>query len=528
MLPRSDLYFADLHFHSLYSDNRDRASIEEMLLEGQKRGISIFGAGDHNHNLDIEKWQKLKRDTVRLQSNYPDLLVMANCEITFLLGHLLVLVPGKITGTIREGYDLLYHDRKRIKILAHPNPTTDEWHERFAPDAAGIEVINGAVLRQAREKQLTAATILDIPMVRLYARYLSLDYAVAAIGNSDAHSLAEMGTGLTGMHLPAPLKVKDVLTAIRRRETFATTDPGIRLSWSVDDNTLSWHVEWNPGNPIIPKQHTIEIYRGESRVRTARKSGNMQIRTDGLYWLCAFNDAAYAVSSPIRRRTAGRVSLPERERVPSELLRKPLRDLAFQHLRHSPRLDAASTERRGSVTIDLLSRGNEPLIVDAKDKPVPYTVEEPARERVVIDKSCTSPCFDEFFLWLRRNEIHEYGFLELDYHLEKELFRLQARIVPAIMVLIAEFGSWHRGAVEHIRKLITPTTRFQLDVRTLFRSTLSLHLAEHCFPLRVQESEDAVKSMLVWFEDYPAGRIQDLKLPDLSMGEKIYQIFVSP
>ena len=527
MLPQSDLYFADLHFHSLYSDNRDRASIEEMLLEGQRKGISIFGAGDHNHNLDMEKWQQLKRDTVRLQRTYPDLLVMANCEITFLLGHLLVLVPGRITGTIREGYDFLYHDRKRIKILAHPNPTTDEWHERFVPDAAGIEVVNGAVLRQAREKGLTAATILDIPMVRLYARYLSLGYAVAAIGNSDAHSLAEMGLGLTGMHLPAPLKAKDLLTAIRRRETFATTDPGIRLSWSVDDDTLSWHVEWNPLNPLIPKKHTIEIYCGESKVRTARQSGSMELRTDGLYWLSAFSGSAYAVSSPISRRTAGRAPFPERERVPSELLRKPLRDLAFQHLRHSPRLDTASTERRGSVTIDLLSRGSDPLIVDAKGRPVPYTVEKPARERVVIDKSCTSPCFDEFFLWLRRNEIHEYGFLELEYHLEEDLFRLQARIVPAIMVLIEDFGSWHRGAVEHIRKLITPTTRFQLDVRTLYQSSLSLRLEDHCFPLRVQEPEDAVKSLLVWCDRYPAGRIQDMKLPDLAMGDKIYQVFVS-
>jgi len=526
-LPQSDLYFADLHFHSLYSDNRDRASIEEMLLEGQRKGISIFGAGDHNHNLDMEKWQQLKRDTVRLQRTYPDLLVMANCEITFLLGHLLVLVPGRITGTIREGYDFLYHDRKRIKILAHPNPTTDEWHERFVPDAAGIEVVNGAVLRQAREKGLTAATILDIPMVRLYARYLSLGYAVAAIGNSDAHSLAEMGLGLTGMHLPAPLKAKDLLTAIRRRETFATTDPGIRLSWSVDDDTLSWHVEWNPLNPLIPKKHTIEIYCGESKVRTARQSGSMELRTDGLYWLSAFSGSAYAVSSPISRRTAGRAPFPERERVPSELLRKPLRDLAFQHLRHSPRLDTASTERRGSVTIDLLSRGSDPLIVDAKGRPVPYTVEKPARERVVIDKSCTSPCFDEFFLWLRRNEIHEYGFLELEYHLEEDLFRLQARIVPAIMVLIEDFGSWHRGAVEHIRKLITPTTRFQLDVRTLYQSSLSLRLEDHCFPLRVQEPEDAVKSLLVWCDRYPAGRIQDMKLPDLAMGDKIYQVFVS-
>lgn len=163
-----------------------------MLLEGRKHGVSILGVGDHNHNLDIVKWRKIKAESTRLRRRYPRVVVMENCEITFLLGHLLVLRPHRITGTIREGYEFLYRNRDCLKILAHPNPDTDEWHERFVPDAAGIEVINGSVLQKARDKGLSLNTILDIPMVQLYARYLSLGYPVAAIGNSDAHQLSEM------------------------------------------------------------------------------------------------------------------------------------------------------------------------------------------------------------------------------------------------------------------------------------------------------------------------------------------------
>jgi hypothetical protein len=505
-----------------------------MMLEGQKRGISIFGIGDHNHNLDIEKWKNIKRDTFRLAKRYPHLIVIANCEITFLLGHLLVLVPRKITGTIREGYDFLYSNNTSIKLLAHPNPTTDEWHERFVPGAAGIEVINGAVLRQAREKGATVADILDIPMVRLYARYLSLGYPLAAIGNSDAHELAEMGTGLTGMQLPAPLKLTDVLTAIRRRETFAATDPGIRLDWSIRENTFSWQVDWNPCNPLIPKEHSIEIYCGERKVQTARSAGSLEIRTDELYWLCAFNNTAYAVSSPVRRKRTGGSQNTGHRTVPAELLRKPLKDLSYQGLRYSPRPDVTPTKLRGSFTIEVLSKNREPLVIDARGRLVRFEVIEPARERVVIDKSCGSPCFDEFFLWLKRNEIHEYGFLELEYHWEEDLFRLKARIVPAIMVMIRDFGSWHRADADHIRKRVTQSTRFELDVRTLFKSTLSLQLEDHSFPLRLTVPEESVQNLLLWRDDYPTDRAlarykdgRNILLPDLTRGDRILQIFVS-
>jgi hypothetical protein len=506
-----------------------------MLLEGNSRGLSIFGIGDHNHNIDIAKWQNIKRDTLRLHRKYPDLLVMANCEITFLLGHLLVLVPRRITGTIREGYAFLYRDAICLKILAHPDPATDEWHERFVPDAAGIEVVNGAVFRKAREKGLTVDNILDIPMVYLYARYLSLGFAVAAIGNSDAHALAEMGTGLTGMQLRAPLKLKDVLNVIRQRETFATTDPGIRLSWSMDENTFSWHVEWNPLNPLIPKQHAIEIYCGERKLRTAQTRGSMEIRTDGLYWLGAFNSSAYAVSSPIRRKGTSVSRRSTSMMVPTALLRKPLRDLMSQHLRYSSKPFVSPIKRRSSATIELLSGGNSPLIIDATGRPVRYEVLAPPRERIVIDKSCESPCFDEFFLWLKRNEIHEYGFIELDYHWEDDLFRLKARIVPAIMVMIGDFGSWHRAEADNIRKRITPSTRFELYVRTLFKSTLSLQLEDHSFPLRLSEAEESAQSFLLWHDDHPPGGIlaryttgATVPLPKLTAGDRIFQIFVSP
>jgi len=144
-LQQYKLFFADLHFHTHYSDNRDRASIEQMLQEGKKHGISILGIADHNHAFDYRKWMLQREEAAVLQGRYPDLLILHSCEITFLLGHFLVLEPESIHGTIAEGYQFLYRNSELIKVIAHPDPSKDEWHERIIPSVSAIEVINGSI-----------------------------------------------------------------------------------------------------------------------------------------------------------------------------------------------------------------------------------------------------------------------------------------------------------------------------------------------------------------------------------------------
>ena len=139
------LYFGDLHFHTHYSDNRDFASIEEMMLAGANYGLSIFGTADHNHDLDLTRWRQTQEETRILREKYPDFLLMNNCEITFLLGHLNVLIPENIEGTIAEGYRYLYLEPNALKIINHPYAFNDEWYKRILPDAIGVEVINGSV-----------------------------------------------------------------------------------------------------------------------------------------------------------------------------------------------------------------------------------------------------------------------------------------------------------------------------------------------------------------------------------------------
>ena len=442
MLAGYKICFADLHFHTNYSDNRDRATIEDMLLKGSKYSISIFGTADHNHNLDIKKWEAQVEETKKLQSKYPNYLLMNNCEITFLLGHFVVVNPPIITGTIKEGYEFLYTNSNIIKILAHPNPGTDEWHTRIIPYISGIEVVNGSVFKKAVKSGYKFKRALDIPMLRSYSEYIAMGYPVAAIGNSDAHELSKMGSGMTGLYLPVKFSETDVFKAIKNQKTFATTDPGIRLESSMDDsrNEFSWKISWSPERSDTAAKYTVELYNRSSRVVVSKNSGKVKVEKGGIYWAAVFNRENIAVSSPLgckkkeeKNHSFGQTDFwkgglndinlwkagfekasPIKGQGKYTLetrLKNTLKDIYWLELHKNPLFNFSPIKKTGKAEIEIYSHSKEPLINDALGKKVKYNLLEPVEYRTIIDKQCNNPCFDEFYIWLERNEIHEYIFI---------------------------------------------------------------------------------------------------------------------
>jgi hypothetical protein len=117
-------------------------------------------------------------------------------------------------------------------------------------------------------------------------------------------------------------------------------------------------------------------------------------------------------------------------------------------------------------------------------------------ERVVMDKSCGAPCFDEFLLWLRRNEIHEYSFVELAYAKRDDVLELRALIAPALMIL-APRSRRTRGDLDRIGALIDGRTSFRLSVRTLFRCRIGIPAGHLRFPLEVDQPRAGLRSLLV-------------------------------
>ena len=536
------LFFADLHFHTHYSDNRDRASIEQMLQEGKKHGISILGIADHNHAFDYRKWMLQREEAAVLQGRYPDLLILHSCEITFLLGHFLVLEPESIHGTIAEGYQFLYRNSELIKVIAHPDPSKDEWHERIIPSVSAIEVINGSIFCKSKKAGLLFTSALDVPFIQMYSKYLSLGYPVAAIGNSDSHNLAEMGSALTGIWLKDPLRKADVLQAIRERRTFATTDPGIRILTRLDRerNEYSWDIEWNPLDSAVSKDYAVEVFnRGRKMAHT---SGNGRVATEeqGLYWTAALNREAIVVSSPLYgsglKEMPTRIQTIVKDRELFEdrkLFKRSYRDMWWLRLHQDSAPPLHFFKKKGSVEIEVLSRTHDPRITDADGLRVESQVMGPVNERIVIAKSCDPPCFDEFYLWLERNEIHEYMFLNIDYKKKGGLFIFDALIVPAKMVFRKNFRQRYRKELSRIKSLIDRSTRFQLHVRTVPKFIVRIKLDQHPFPLQVEAGTTSLKSLLLWIEneldEESLSRFWDGKVVPIDDNEpeqRIFQIFV--
>lgn len=534
-MPESKLYFADLHFHTRYSDNRDFASIERMILHGQKKCITIFGVGDHNHNLDLKKWKQSTEESANLREKYPFLGILTNCEITFLFGHFLVLEPNSISGTLEEGYDLLYKNPDVIKIIAHPSPDTDEWHRRIIPSAAGIEVINGAVFLRAKKAGYRIQSALDIPFVQTFARYLSLGYPVAAIGNSDAHELSEMGSGLTGLWLSNPQDNAQVLAAIRERRSFATTDPGIRLYCALDRKRelFSWTVEWSPVNEYTAANYTVEIFDRDKRLKSLSAGAQIKAEKHGMYWIAAFNREAIAISSPVCLPKAQHGSYSPGKIFPAaELYNESIKDMTWLRLRRQESFDLSPVRKHGQTQIELLSMNPHPEITDAEGNKVEYFIVNPGKERVVINKRCLATCFDEFFLWLERNEVHEYLFLEVDYRKAGDLFIFKGLIVPAKMVTGENTRDWYQEEIPRIRSNIDYKTRFLLDVRTPFKSSIRVNLNDHPFPWKIDKGNTEVRNLLLWSDLAADERdlclflgVRSIDMGAWDPGQKIFQFF---
>jgi hypothetical protein len=535
-LPEYKLYFADLHFHTHYSDNRDFASIERMILHGQKKCITIFGVGDHNHSLDLKKWKQSTEESAILREKYPFLNILINCEITFLFGHFLVLAPNSISGTIEEGYDLLYKSPDVIKIINHPNPDTDEWYRRIIPSVAGVEVINGALFLQAKKVGYPIQSALDIPFVQTFARYLSLGYPVAAIGNSDAHEVSETGSGLTGLWLSNPQDKAQVLDAVRERRCFATTDPGIRLYCALDrkQELFSWTVEWNPINESTAVNYTVEIFNRDKRLEFLSAEGQVKAEKHGMYWVAAFNHEAIAISSPVcLLKTRHGSYSPGRIFPVAALYNESIKDLTWLRLRKQESFNLAPVRKHGQTQIELLSMNPNPEITDAECSKVEYSILKPGKEQVVIKKRCLSPCFDEFFLWLERNEVHECVFLEVDYKKARDIFIFKGLIVPAKMVVGENVRNWYQDEIPRIRSQIDSRTKFLLDVRTPFRSSIQVSLHDHSFPWEIDKGKTEVRNLLLWSDLDPDERdlclflnVRSVNVGAWDPGQRIFQFFI--
>lgn len=503
------MFYGDLHFHTHYSDNRDRASVEQMIRRGLEQGITIFGTGDHNHNLTAESFNAEIAETEAVRRSFPRLVVINNCEMTFLIGHYLVFDPGRVSGTIDEAYGYLYGEGGDGLLMAnHPGLPSDEWNTRINPAISAVEVVNGAVLREGRRKGYGISSLLDVPAVGTFVKYLRLGVEVAAIGSSDAHSLDELGGGYTGFHFDGPPDKQAVLAAIRERRTFASTRRGIDVRWSLAEGQLDWQVvlpdsrsEAWPTGARGTESFSLELYNRDVLVERRRnlssgEEGSLHLPAPGLYWLAVVSEADFAISSPVAFRKAElRVEEDDREaaaraaRIASEerrTLSMETTDVSVQLLR-----------RMGPpAEVRLFSEVPDPILADERSQPLLCRPIARGEARRIVDKECEPRQFEEFYLWLERNEIHEYRFASIAYDLDDGLFSFSGVLIPFRCDKRAGAASLFAERVSDIEALVRRAKLVRAVVALPPTSLLRIEPSDLLFPLRVLPSLEGTASIV--------------------------------
>jgi len=481
------LHYGDLHWHTHYSDNRDRATVEAMVQSAKRFGYTILGTGDHNHNVTAADWVAECDESGQVQLKNPDIVLLNNCEMTFLIGHFLVIQPELIDGTIDEAHDFLFGDRAGVIMINHPGLPSDQWKDYLLPHANAVEVVNGGVQREAAAEGFTLDGVgfpLGIPAIDVYMRYIEAGIPVAAIGSSDAHALSELGHGATGFWIAgdaakgAPA-VAEVIDAIVGRRTFAASDSGMMLTWELtgDSTGHTLHVSARAsGTDVMPR---VDVYRGRSHIARLeggreRSAAAVHLDNEGIYWIVARADDRFAVSSAIEVPA-------DRKRTPPGMDPGPL-EIYRSRVRFAPHRDT-ELQTVGDA-FEIFCESEAPTIVDALGVEVNATVLETVPPRIVIDKSAGPEALEEFFTWFERNEIHEYRFDNVEIDARDGLVTLSATMIPAWADRRRGLQLRYASESSRLRTLSATCSRSRIIVSVPARCRIRVERGEYQLPFR--------------------------------------------
>ena len=184
---------ADLHIHTTYSDDSTitpKALVEKLAAHNSIKAAAIT---DHDTTSGL-------KETRKLASAYPDILIIPGVEISTPEGDILLLgaeeTPPK-PWTTQNVIDFA-RTNNYVSVVAHP------YREYGMGDAArdykfdAIEVINGESTPQANKLAHELAKSMKLP----------------GVAGSDAHSPSEPLTVYT--EIQAGLNVDEILKAIKK------------------------------------------------------------------------------------------------------------------------------------------------------------------------------------------------------------------------------------------------------------------------------------------------------------------------
>lgn len=275
---------ADLHLHTLFSDNIDKLDLDDYKHLSDKYGYDVLALTDHHYCLKDGNWDKLYSNI-----DEPNRF-LKGYEITFLSGHMLVI--GKDVFDIENKEDAIkeMYNNQNVRIIAHPDYNIWSWKRNMIPKINGIEVINDMVYWKQPGKYSG---------IKSYKKYLLMKQKVSPFANTDCHRKADFGRVWTGIYVEDGEKPLD---GIKKNRSFATTGKlsiefncsnGNIMGDTISDtnNTLNW---------IINNDADVTVYCGDIVVvKSKDRVGQIKPTMNGPYWITARNGYEMAMSSPI-------------------------------------------------------------------------------------------------------------------------------------------------------------------------------------------------------------------------------------
>jgi predicted metal-dependent phosphoesterase TrpH len=179
---------ADLHMHTIYSDGC--ATIEELLEYVQNHtDLDVIAVTDHDQ---IEG--ALRARDLQTRGSYHFEVIVGE-EITTKEGHLLGLFiekriqPGQ---SMERSIDLI-HEQGGLAVIAHPL-------HRFFRHSCQKEVMDR--IHASNEVSFDGIETWNASFCGIYANAIAMSanrslYGLAELGNSDAHTLSAVGSGIT-------------------------------------------------------------------------------------------------------------------------------------------------------------------------------------------------------------------------------------------------------------------------------------------------------------------------------------------
>jgi predicted metal-dependent phosphoesterase TrpH len=213
---------ADVHMHSTYSDGC--ATIQQILNHVQKNTpLDVIAITDH----DVIDGSLHARDLWQKGSYRFDFIVGE--EITTKEGHLLGLfIERRIPpGLSMERSIDLIHEQGGLAIIAHPL-------HRFFRHSCQREVMDR--IHASKDAWFDGIETWNASFCGIYANQVAMRanrevYGLAELGNSDAHALASIGSGMTWFEGKGAQDLRATIEA-------GLSAPGGKL-WAVQD-----YVHW--------------------------------------------------------------------------------------------------------------------------------------------------------------------------------------------------------------------------------------------------------------------------------------------